>query len=59
MIVFEGCFALVIFPASQAPHKMILLELDALDAYDMLLLRKGVEVPHASMPKPPMPKPAF
>ena len=42
MIVFEGCFALVIFPASQAPHKMILLELDTLDAYDMLLLDECV-----------------
>ena len=30
--------------------QMILLELDALDAYDMLLPRTGVEVPHASMP---------
>ena len=30
---------------------MILLELDALDAYDMLLPCKGVEVPHASIQK--------
>ena len=29
---------------------VILLELDALDAYDMLLLRESVQVPHASMP---------
>ena len=30
--------------------QVILLELDALDAYDMLLPCKGVEVAHASMP---------
>ena len=38
---------------------VIFLELDALDAYDMLLICKGVEVPHASMSKPPMPEPTF
>ena len=30
---------------------VILLELDALDAYDMLLPCKGVDVPHASIQK--------
>ena len=30
--------------------QMILLELGALDAYDMFLLRESVQVPHASMP---------
>ena len=30
--------------------QMILLELEDLDAYDMLLLRESVQVPHASMP---------
>ena len=30
--------------------QMILLELDALDAYDVFLLRESVQVPHASMP---------
>ena len=30
--------------------QMILLELDALDANDVLLLRESVQVPHASMP---------
>ena len=29
--------------------QMILLELDALDAYDMFLLRESVQVPHARM----------
>ena len=29
--------------------QMILLELDALDAYDMLLLHESVQVPHARM----------
>ena len=29
--------------------QMILLELDALDTYDMLLLRESVQVPHARM----------
>ena len=29
--------------------QMILLELDAFDAHDMLLLRESVQVPHASM----------
>ena len=29
--------------------QMIFLELDALDAYDMFLLRESVQVPHASM----------
>ena len=28
---------------------MILLELDALDAYDMFLLRESVQIPHARM----------
>ena len=30
--------------------QMILLELDAFDAHDTLLLRESVQVPHASMP---------
>ena len=30
--------------------QMIFLELDALDAYDVFLLRESVQVPHASMP---------
>ena len=29
--------------------QMILLELDAFDTHDMLLLRESVQVPHASM----------
>ena len=29
---------------------VILLELDALDAYDVLLLCESMQVPHASMP---------
>ena len=44
MIVFAGCLALVIFPASQAPHKVILEEFDILNANDMLLLRKRVQI---------------
>ena len=39
--------------------QMILLELDAFDAHNMLLLRESVKVPHASMPQPPMLEPAF
>ena len=38
-----------------SPTKMIFEEFDTLDAYDMLILRKGVEVPHASMTKSSMP----
>ena len=46
MIVFEGCWALVIFLASQA---QIFEEFDTLDANDMLLLRECMQVPHPSM----------
>ena len=35
--------------------KMILLELDALDANDVLRLRESVQVPHARMSSPSMP----
>ena len=39
--------------------QMIFLELDTFDAYDMLLLGECVQVPHASMPQPPMLEPTF
>ena len=42
MIVFEGCFALVNFSSFAGTTQMILLELDTLDAYDMLLLDECV-----------------
>ena len=39
--------------------QVTLLELDSLDAYDVFLLRESVQVPHASMPLPPMLEPAL
>ena len=46
-------------PSFASTTQMIFLELDTFDAYDMLLLDESVQVPHASMPQPPMPEPAF
>ena len=49
MIVFEmlgSCHLSGFAGATQ----MILLELDAFDAHNMLLLGESVQVPHASMP---------
>jgi hypothetical protein len=36
-------------PSFTGTTQMILLELDTLDAYDMLLLGESVQVPHARM----------
>ena len=37
-------------PGFTGTTQMILFELDALDAYDMLLLRESLQVPDASIP---------
>ena len=39
--------------------QVILEEFDMLDANDMLLLRKRVQIPHAYMTESSMPEPAF
>ena len=46
----QGMFGPRHLPYFTGTAQVVFLELDALDAYDMLLLYESVQVPHASMP---------